>query len=224
MLSLFLRRPVAVSCAISLAAGAAGALIAYFAMPVAEAEAGHCFRGKVVHVADGDTVAVLVDEQGKHERKVRLDGIDAPEKRQPFGARAGERMKTLAHGREAEVCYRKKDRYGRYVGRLTVDGRDAGLDLLASGYAWVYARYDKELEPARRRAYYAAEEEARKNRLGLWRDPQPVPPWEWRKARREASGQLAQERASGKARQPAPDDPNYVVWLRERQLGKLMGY
>ncbi len=146
------------------------------------------FTGKVVAVADGDTITVLRD----HEQvKVRLAGIDAPEKKQAFGNVAKQRMADMVFGREVRVQDRKQDRYGRTIGRVWVTSSecrvsdcpktlDAGMGLLTVGLAWHYKQYAKE-QPAEERGQYSfAEDEARSKRVGLWRDADPVPPWEFR--------------------------------------------
>jgi endonuclease YncB( thermonuclease family) len=155
--------------------------------------------GRVVGVTDGDTVTVL--DAAKVQHKVRLVGIDAPEKAQPFGERSKENLSRLVFGRDVRVDWRKTDRYGRLVGTVWVaspDGPcrqrpdcaktlDAGLAQLTVGLAWHYKKYASEQEPQQRGQYAFAEEEARAKRAGLWRDPNPVPPWEWRGAKRSSN-------------------------------------
>lgn len=149
------------------------------------------FTGKVVAVADGDTITVLRDRE---QIKIRLSGIDAPEKAQPFGNVAKQNMAQMVFGKEVRVEDRKKDRYGRTIGRVWVASAeckaecpktlDVSLAQLKQGLAWHYRQYAKE-QPAEERGQYAfAEEEARAKRVGLWGDPDPVPPWEWRRANR----------------------------------------
>jgi endonuclease YncB( thermonuclease family) len=156
--------------------------------------------GRVVGVTDGDTVTVLDAANAQH--KVRLAGIDAPEKGQPFGERSKENLSRLVFGRDARVDWHKKDRYGRLVGTVWVAspdvscGRktdcpktlDAGMAQLTVGLAWHYKKYAHEQEPQQRGQYAFAEEEARVKRAGLWRDPNPVPPWDWRSAKRSSNG------------------------------------
>lgn len=144
---------------------------------------GDSFSGRVVGVSDGDTVTVLVG--GRDQVRVRLSGIDAPEKKQPFGQSAKEKMSDLVYGRDVAVEWEKKDRYGRTVGAVLVSGQDAGLELLRAGLAWHYKKYQSEQTMDDRNRYSTAEDAARRKRLGLWSDPAPSPPWEWRKHRRE---------------------------------------
>lgn len=135
--------------------------------------------GKVVGIADGDTVTVLDADRMQH--KIRLQGIDAPEKAQPFGQRSKEALSALVFGKQVRVEWNKRDRYGRTVGKVVVNGTDANLEQVKSGLAWWYRKYSSEQSAADRSAYEAAEASARAARRGLWRDAEPVPPWEWRR-------------------------------------------
>jgi len=146
------------------------------------------FTGKVVAVADGDTITVLRD---KEQVKIRLAGIDAPEKKQAFGNVAKLRMSDMVFGKEVRVDDRKKDRYRRTIGRVWVASAecqasdcpktlDAGMALLTAGLAWHYKQYAKEQPEEESEQYSFAETEARAKRVGLWIDAEPVPPWEWR--------------------------------------------
>ncbi len=141
--------------------------------------------GTVVAVADGDTLTL--DSQG-HRHTVRLNGIDAPERGhpegQPFGTKARDELRALALHQVATLDTAKQDRYGREVGTVEVAGKDLGLALLQSGHAWVFRRYVKELPETLRARYLAAEEAARSERRGLWNEPNPVPPWDWRASKR----------------------------------------
>jgi len=152
--------------------------------------------GRVVGVADGDTITVLDGEKMQH--RIRLAGIDAPEKGQPFGSRSKENLSRLVHGKEARVEWQKRDRYGRIVGTVWVVSPDmpcrdepgcpktldAGLAQLTVGLAWHYKKYAHEQDPQQRGQYAFAEEEARAKRVGLWRDAEPVAPWDQRAAGR----------------------------------------
>jgi endonuclease YncB( thermonuclease family) len=136
---------------------------------------------KVVGVTDGDTLVVL--EGGKVQHRVRLAGIDAPEKHQAFGARAHQALASAVFRRTVMLEWYKKDRYGRLVAKVTVADRDIGLELIAAGLAWHYKAYEQEQAPADRSRYAAAEVEARRASAGLWSNPSPVPPWNYRAAR-----------------------------------------
>jgi endonuclease YncB( thermonuclease family) len=139
--------------------------------------------GRVVGVADGDTVTVLDTSMTQH--KIRLAGIDAPEKSQPFGQKSKQSLSDLVYDRWVTVETDKKDRYGREVGKVIKDGMDANLEQIKRGLAWHYKAYEREQSAADRLMYAEAEERARGARIGLWGEVRQVPPWEFRKAQRE---------------------------------------
>ncbi len=132
----------------------------------------------VVSVSDGDTITVL--DRAKVQHKVRLSGIDAPEKGQAFEGRAKDGLARFVFDREVKTVCHKRDRYGREVCRVFVGSQDAALAQLRAGLAWHYKRFEGEQPVEQRARDSAAEEEARARRVGLWSDPRPVPPWEWR--------------------------------------------
>ena len=134
--------------------------------------------GKVVGVMDGDTIEVL--DATNIPRRVRLEGIDAPEKAQPFGARSKQHLSDQVFGKQVEVQSNKTDKYGRTVGKVMIVGKDANLDQVRSGFAWHYKEYQKEQSAGDRLAYANAKTSARNMKSGLWNDSQPMPPWEWR--------------------------------------------
>ncbi len=139
------------------------------AAPAAELE------GRVVRVADGDTLTVLV-----HNRmlRVRLVEIDAPEKRQAFGTRSGQSLAELCMNKPARIVTKGVDRYDRVLGRVYCAGVDANAEQVRRGMAWVYDRYVTDA------GLYAQQDSARAAQRGLWADPRPVPPWAWRAAKR----------------------------------------
>jgi endonuclease YncB( thermonuclease family) len=139
-------------------------------------------EGRVVGVSDGDTVTVLV--AGNRQFKIRLSGIDAPEKKQPFGAYAKATLARHLFGHDVVVEWTKTDRYGRIVGRIEVDGVDANLEQIREGSAWVYTQYLRELPIEDRKRYLEAERLAKTEHRGLWHDEQPEPPWQWRRDKR----------------------------------------
>lgn len=139
-------------------------------------------KGRVVAISDGDTLTALDAHRVPH--KIRLEGIDAPEKRQPFGQRSRQSLGELVFDRMVEIEVGKKDRYGRTIGRVFVDGRDVNLEQVRRGLAWHYKAYEREQPPQARAAYAQAEREARAGRQGLWGDELPVAPWDYRKRRR----------------------------------------
>lgn len=135
--------------------------------------------GRVVGVADGDTITVLTTSNTQF--KIRLSGIDAPEKNQAFGQRAKQSLSDLVFNRQVIVLTHKKDRYGREIGKVLVDGLDANLEQIKRGMAWHYKAYEREQSEEDREMYSAAEVTARRQRVGLWRDDSPSPPWEFRR-------------------------------------------
>ena len=166
--------------------GLCAALSAAFFL-VAPAEAAEQLIAKVIGVADGDTLTVLiVDGQTKTPRRVRLSGIDAPEKAQAFGAVAREQLSRMAFGQVGHLDCRATDQYGRSVCVVRVDGVDVGLRMIELGLAWHYKRYASSQPQNEATRYARAEEAAKAAKAGLWRDlgtaAAPVPPWDWRKA------------------------------------------
>jgi endonuclease YncB( thermonuclease family) len=138
------------------------------------------FVGKVIGVTDGDTLTVL--REGRPER-IRLVGIDAPEHGQPFGTRAKQAASALAFGEEVTVRTIGHDRYGRTLGEVVLpDGRLLNHELVRQGFAWWYRHYSSDQRLA------TLEAEARTARRGLWADPEPIPPWEWRRAQHPVRG------------------------------------
>lgn len=134
----------------------------------------HCWPAQVVSVSDGDTLTVLHD--GRQE-KIRLYGVDSPEKDQEFGQKAKEIAKILITGRNVDVTTMAKDLYGRTVGLVSVDGQSLNEMLIQNGFAWVYRQYCKERFCS---AWLGLEERARQQKKGLWAGSNIVPPWEWR--------------------------------------------
>ncbi len=150
-------------------------------------------QGKVVKIADGDTVTIL-DGTGKKHR-IRLAGIDAPEKDQPFGNISTQGLNKLVSGRIVTIEYEKRDRYKRIIGKVLVDPPgevfcmaldcvkkiDAGLEQIKSGLAWHYKRYQMEQSEVDRRLYSEAELKSRARQIGLWVSKDKIPPWQWRR-------------------------------------------
>jgi endonuclease YncB( thermonuclease family) len=136
------------------------------------------FTGRVVRIADGDTLTVLVD---RTRVKIRLTEIDAPESGQAYGQRSKQSLTDLCAAKTAHVQWFSKDRYGRTLGRVTCESVDANTEQVRRGMAWVFDRYVTDL------SLYKVQEQARAARVGLWADAHPVSPWEWRKARRDGS-------------------------------------
>lgn len=155
-------------------------VLAFLAISPAYADT---LTGRVVSIADGDTLTVLDAQNTQH--KIRLAEIDAPEighgfrkPGQPYGQNARQALAAMCAGQQANVEVVDTDRYRRSVGRVQCRGRDVNRDLVSTGMAWAYTKY------ARRPEIFAAEQEARAARVGLWLDATPTPPWMWRKMSR----------------------------------------
>jgi endonuclease YncB( thermonuclease family) len=134
---------------------------------------------RVVSVHDGDTLTVLIE---RRPVKVRLSDIDAPELGQPFGRNSKQSLSALCFSKLAALDSRGRDRYQRAIAQVTCAGTDANAEQVRRGYAWTYARYARRDSPL-----FTVEDEARAARRGLWIDPDPVPPWAWRR-----NGRLSQ--------------------------------
>ena len=135
-------------------------------------------EGKVIKVTDGDTIEVLDSDNTKH--KIRLAGIDAPEKKQAFGNAARKHLADLVASKEVCVSSHKKDKYRRLVGTVIVDGESANFRMLKDGYAWHFKKYAKEQPELERKVFAETELQARSDTVGLWSEPEPIAPWDWR--------------------------------------------
>lgn len=147
------------------------------------------FEARVVGVADGDTITVLDANNAQH--RIRLSGIDAPERGQPFSGRSKQSLRRMVMGRLVRIEWDEMDRYGRFVGKVWVTPAginctqepcpktlDAGRAQLTVGLAWHYL--GKQQGEEDRLAYEFDETEARARRVGLWSEPDPIAPWDWR--------------------------------------------
>jgi endonuclease YncB( thermonuclease family) len=148
--------------------------------------------GRVVSSTDGDTLVVLDSQRTQH--KIRLAGVDSPEKAQPFGERSRQNLARLTFGKDVRVEWTKRDRYQRIVGKVWVESPDApcrgnpecpktldaGLAQLTVGLSWWFRKYANEQSAEDRGRYEHAEFEAKIRRVGLWSEKAPIPPWEWR--------------------------------------------
>ena len=141
--------------------------------------------GKVIKVTDGDTVNVLTSENETH--KIRLSGIDAPEKKQAFGNKSKQVLTDLIYGKTVSVEFNKLDKYQREVGKIMFNGQDVNLRQIKLGLAWHYKKYEKEQDVEDRSIYANAEYIAQVVKAGLWGDNNPVPPWDFRKHKRDAN-------------------------------------
>jgi len=138
---------------------------------------------RVVGVHDGDTITGLDDS--KTQFKIRLDAIDAPELGQPFGQASKKALSDKVFGKDVVVIPKTKDKYGRTVGHVMIDGRDVNMEMLEEGMAWHYKHYDHN------KRLREAEQSSRAAKKGLWTDGKAVPPWDWRKVhqhRKETAG------------------------------------
>jgi endonuclease YncB( thermonuclease family) len=138
-------------------------------------------EGLVVGIVDGNTITVLDARKVRH--KVHLAGIEAPRKFQVYGQRAKDSLSELVFRSEVAVQTGKRDKYGRELGKVWVGRRDVSLEQIKRGFAWHHQAHEGELSPEDRKAYAAAQAEARLQRVGLWRDAHPVPPWEFGRAK-----------------------------------------
>lgn len=159
--------------------------VAFFCV---SASASEQFDAKVIGIADGDTLTVLHEIAGKMTpRRIRLSGIDAPEKAQAFGSVARDQLARLAFNQVGHLDCRTYDhRYDRSVCVVRVGGLDVGLRLIELGLAWHYKRYAYTQPGDEAASYTTAELSARNAKAGLWRDlgagVAPQPPWTWRRA------------------------------------------
>lgn len=135
----------------------------------------HAWHGRVVKVIDGDTIDV---QRSRSVERIRLYGIDAPEKDQPFGTGATGYLARLIGGEQVTIDEVTKDRYGRMVAMVGLDRSNVNQLLVQDGYAWVYSRYCRK---AICQQWVNLEKDARLEKRGLWAGRNPVPPWEWRK-------------------------------------------
>lgn len=142
--------------------------------------AGAEIPARVVGITDGDTVRVRVGSEGDFRvEKVRLDQIDAPERGQPFGEKSRQYLAGLVHGRDITLQTDGRDQYGRVIGTLMRDGKSMNAEMVRAGFAWVYRRYMKDEN------LLLLEGAARNAGRGLWAGEHPIPPWEWRRGKRE---------------------------------------
>ncbi len=141
------------------------------------------FEGKVVGVSDGDTITVLTRD--RQQIAVRVYGVDCPESSQAYGARAKQFTSHAVFKKHVTVQVQDVDRYGRAVGVVTTsDGTNLNRELLANGMAWLYTKY---CTSSVCREWKSVEQKAKRSKIGLWRDPHAVPPWEYRKGQRVSS-------------------------------------
>ena len=129
------------------------------------------FTATVVGIHDGDTISVRT---ARETIRIRLEGVDCPEYRQPYSARAKQFTSGMVYRRQVTVEGRGEDQYGRLLARVRVGGVELNEALVRHGFAWHYQRAHID------RALVDAERSARASRVGLWADPKPIAPWRWR--------------------------------------------
>ena len=156
----------------------AALLVVLWSLPAA----GATLPGRVLWVTDGDSLVVLGPGNAQH--KILLAGIDAPELDQRYGQASKDHLSRRVAGRFVIIDWRKRDRYGRILGTVHLADQDVALEQVEAGLAWHYTRYQNEQTPEDRELYSKVEEEAQDAKRGLWADPNPVPPWEWRQGSR----------------------------------------
>lgn len=147
--------------------------------PIGSAEV---ITGVVVGVTDGDTVTLLDAHNQQH--KIRLEGIDAPEKNQPYGQASKKNLSDLAFQQTVNADCSKADLYGRLICKILVRGEDVNLVQVSDGLAWHYKKYQSEQSLDDRQLYALAENGARATKSGLWQEPNALAPWEWRHRKR----------------------------------------
>lgn len=143
--------------------------------PFSSRETPFTLEGTVVSITDGDTVVVL---SGNERWKIRLNGIDCPEHNQAYGQKAKEFTASLIAGKAVSVTVTDRDRYGRFIGDIVLDGISVNASIVEAGFAWHYREYSKDANLAR------LEREARDANRGLWQDANPVAPWDFRKGKK----------------------------------------
>jgi endonuclease YncB( thermonuclease family)/methylphosphotriester-DNA--protein-cysteine methyltransferase len=135
-------------------------------------------EGQVVNVHDGDTITVLDKDNKKFH--IRLQGIDAPELKQARGAESQANLSRMVMGKQVSIVWTKVDKYRRTVGTIMLNGKDMNIEQVKAGMAWHFKKYADEQDPKDRVTYAKAEEDARAAKLGLWQDPNPTPPGDYR--------------------------------------------
>lgn len=136
------------------------------------------FNAKVIGVKDGDTIDVLLD--GNVKETIRLAHIDCPEKKQDFGMRAKQFTSDFCYGKIVKIVETsKRDRSGRMIALVYQNNKCLNQVLVSNGLAWHFKKYSKDM------SYDHLEQNARIAKKGLWIDPYPIAPWDWRKSRRK---------------------------------------
>ena len=151
------------------------------------------FTGIVTRVLDGDTIEIQTES---NEIRIRMAGIDAPERDQPYGRLSKESLEEQILGKRVTVLYMKSDRYGRVLGKIISDSRDINLMQVQQGMAWWYEYYKRDQSIPDIAAYSAAELEARRRKVGLWSEKKPINPYDWRSGKRAPASIMEPRRPS----------------------------
>ena len=163
------------------------------------------FSARVIGVTDGDTITVL---QGQTQVKVRLEGIDAPEKSQAFGSKSKAELSSLVYSKTVTVQKTGTDNYGRTLARINVNGKDAAEFMLSKGMAWHYKEYSKD------QTLSEMEQKARTAKLGLWSEENALAPWEFRRRQRDNSRSVTDESSVAANASSSPKDATGLgYWL-----------
>ena len=140
---------------------------------------------QAIKVSDGDTMNIQKVENGKFTGeviKIRMFGIDAPEKAQDYGSESKQALEKMVNGKTLEIEEKNRDRYGRTVAVVYVNGKNVNEEMVKNGNAWWYQEYDK--KDTKMQAY---QENAKKNKLGLFGKRGYVEPWNYRKEKKAAA-------------------------------------
>ena len=184
--------------------------IAFLIISIPSACAADDFQAKVIHIADGDTITVLND--ANEQIKIRLNGIDCPEKAQAFGSKATQFTKRLAHKKTVTIQAYDQDKYGRTIGDVVLaDGRNLSQELVKAGYAWWFFKYSDDEHLG------ALEAKAKIAKVGLWAEKNPVPPWKFR--HRGESATFQSEKPSSSLA-PATESSNSLPILGNKRSKK----
>ncbi len=171
-------------------------------------QTSNSISGTVIRIVDGDTISVLDANNVQH--RIRLKGIDAPERTQAFYQVSRDNLAALTFQKEVRVDYTKVDRWGREVGTVWIGGDDACLAQIKAGLAWHFKRYQKEQSQSDREEYANAEEDARSHKSGIWKDLNPTPPWDFQRHKTGSEDEANSEVDSSSLLQssPTPADSN----------------
>ncbi len=167
-----------------------------------------------MNVSDGDSVTFF-DGQGIRY-KLRLAGIDAPEAHMPNGQQARQYLASLVLGKEVVAHIAKQDKYGRYIATIALDGADVNMQMLQAGLAWHYTKYAKEQAGDGAALYLKAEQTARARAVGLWRDANPIAPWDWRVERKRRV-------LDDEGREPTNEQFHHEFWALKRAVKPRSG-